>query len=78
MASPPTLSTRLRLSLREWRGCRRVLRWGLCPECDSSPPLPECVICGGARLYGPTLDRHTRLVWAADYRTMLWDERHAG
>lgn len=35
----------------KWRG-RRWLRWGLCPNCYSSPPHQACLICEGDYLYG--------------------------
>ena len=42
--------------LRGWNRLRR----GYCPECNSSPPWPDCPICQGSYDYGPQISRAQR------------------
>lgn len=47
---------------RYWLG-RYHLRMGYCPACNSSPPRLDCLVCHGARQYGPSITPLDQLRW---------------
>lgn len=50
------------------------LKYGCCPCCNSSPPLPDCPICTGSRDYGHKLSGYHRNIWrnAWESRCRTW------
>ena len=48
--------------LKYWIGISR-LRHGFCPECNSSPPRPDCVICTGEHNYGRGMNPWVKAIW---------------
>lgn len=50
-----------------WRGIWR-LRFGFCPECNSSPPDVFCWVCKGSYDYGEDLTETRKIEWR-----WVWD-----
>jgi hypothetical protein len=55
--------------LAYWRG-RYRLRFGFCPNCNSSPPKTSCFVCRGSHDYYPMLTAHDRMLWRARWEAM--------
>lgn len=50
------------------------LAGGFCPSCNSSPPLRECLVCGGDQDYwrgNANWTAEKGLIWKAKYRRGL-------
>lgn len=54
-----------------WRRGLRRIKSGLCPECYSSPPLPDCPVCSLTKgRYSYRLNELDRLIWLRRWKSL--------